>query len=331
MTPRPARRSGNSTPRRRRASPAATPGATCRSSSARPARGDCPAPTIRSARSLYWGIANPNPYTRLTRPRQRRRGPADVARRALQQLHAWRSMSRPASSSGTTRNCRATIGMPTTTTSAFSCARASIPIPSIVKWISPAIKAGEERDVMVTVAEGGGMFVVEQGTGQFLWARPFPYDDPNINMNDIDVKTGAHQRQSRQAFQEGRRHASSAAITTRAACGDRLSPRQQFALRSVPGSMPVDDGQCEDQGRLGTAQRHHPPRLRSEEIHEHRQDRCRDRRDEGDLLAAAGRPTARRWSPPATWCSGATTIAASARSMPTTARCCGKPSSAAWW
>ena len=30
-----------------------------------------------------------------------------------------------------------------------------------------------------------------------------------------------------------------------------------------------------------------------QQVHEHRQDRCRDRRDEGDLLAAAGRPTAR--------------------------------------
>lgn len=34
------------------------------------------------------------------------------------------------------------------------------------------------------------MFAVEQATGQFLWARPFPFDDPNINMNFIDVKTG---------------------------------------------------------------------------------------------------------------------------------------------
>ena len=60
-------RSGSSTPPPRRASRAATPGPTCRSSSAPPVRGACPAPTIRNARSLYWGIANPNPYTRLTR------------------------------------------------------------------------------------------------------------------------------------------------------------------------------------------------------------------------------------------------------------------------
>ena len=44
--------------------------------------------------------------------------------------------------------------------------------------------------MVVTVGEGGGMFVVDQESGKFLWANPFPYDDPNINMNDIDLKTG---------------------------------------------------------------------------------------------------------------------------------------------
>ena len=48
-----------------------------------------------------------------------------------------------------------------------------------MKWINPDIRAGQEHDIVLTVAEGGGMFAVEQATGQFLWARPFPYDDPN--------------------------------------------------------------------------------------------------------------------------------------------------------
>ena len=42
----------------------------------------------------------------------------------------------------------------------------------------------------MTVAEGGGMFAVARQTGQFLWARPFPYDDPNLNMTVVDVRTG---------------------------------------------------------------------------------------------------------------------------------------------
>jgi alcohol dehydrogenase (cytochrome c) len=64
------------------------------------------------------------------------------------------------------------------------------PDSRFVKWINPTSKAGTEQDVVVTVAEGGGMFAVARDTGQFLWARPFPFDDPNININVVDVKTG---------------------------------------------------------------------------------------------------------------------------------------------
>jgi alcohol dehydrogenase (cytochrome c) len=64
------------------------------------------------------------------------------------------------------------------------------PDPRFVKWINPTSKAGAEQDVVVTVAEGGGMFAVARDTGQFLWARPFPFDDPNVNVTVADVKTG---------------------------------------------------------------------------------------------------------------------------------------------
>ena len=105
------------------------------------------------------------------------------------------------------------------------------------------------------------MFVVDQATGQFLWARPFPYDDPNINMNDIDVKTGATQRQRRQAVQEGRRpHHRLLSQHARPVVQIAYDPRQQLALRAVPGSMPVDDGEREKPGRLGTARGRHAAR-----------------------------------------------------------------------
>jgi alcohol dehydrogenase (cytochrome c) len=62
--------------------------------------------------------------------------------------------------------------------------------PKFIKWINPAIPKGEERDVVVDVAEAGDIFVNDQKTGEFLWAAPFPYDVPNVNMTSIDVKTG---------------------------------------------------------------------------------------------------------------------------------------------
>jgi outer membrane protein assembly factor BamB len=52
------------------------------------------------------------------------------------------------------------------------------------------LTGGIEQDVVITVAEGGGMFAVAQETGRFLWGRPFPFDDPNINMSVVDVRTG---------------------------------------------------------------------------------------------------------------------------------------------
>ena len=79
------------------------------------------------------------------------------------------------------------------------------PDPKHVKWISSTIAPGEEHDIVVTVAEGGDLFAIDRDNGDFLWARPFPYDDPNMNMNDIDLKTGATHINLRQGDEEGRR------------------------------------------------------------------------------------------------------------------------------
>jgi alcohol dehydrogenase (cytochrome c) len=138
---------------------------------------------------LYWGIANPNPYTRLTR-----HGRADaVSFTAPANLYSnstvaldvetgklvWYYQELPGDDWDADHNHERIL------------VRTRLnPDPRHVKWISPAVVPGEERDVVVTVAEGGGMFVVDQANGQFLWSRPFPYDDPNLNMNAIDVKTG---------------------------------------------------------------------------------------------------------------------------------------------
>ena len=67
------------------------------------------------------------------------------------------------------------------------------PDPGHVKWINPDAITDLERDIVVTVGEGGGLFAVNRDNGSFLWARPFPYDTLDLNMNDIDVTTGATQ------------------------------------------------------------------------------------------------------------------------------------------
>jgi len=46
------------------------------------------------------------------------------------------------------------------------------------------------HDVTVNVGEGGGLFVLDRMSGQFLWAIPFPYDVENFLISDIEPKTG---------------------------------------------------------------------------------------------------------------------------------------------
>jgi alcohol dehydrogenase (cytochrome c) len=138
---------------------------------------------------LYWGIANPNPYTRLTRHGSAdavsQTAPADLYSNSTVALDVttgkliWYYQELPGDDWDADHNHeRILVHMRVN------------PDPKHVKWISSAAAPGQERDVVVTVAEGGGMFAIDQNNGDFLWARPFPYDDPNINMNDIDVKTG---------------------------------------------------------------------------------------------------------------------------------------------
>jgi len=62
-----------------------------------------------------------------------------------------------------------------------------------VKWINPDIPRGQERDVVVNVGEGGGIFALDRATGQFLWANPFPYDDPNFPISNIVRITLPHE------------------------------------------------------------------------------------------------------------------------------------------
>jgi alcohol dehydrogenase (cytochrome c) len=64
------------------------------------------------------------------------------------------------------------------------------PDPKFVKWINPDIPKGQDRDIVFNIGEGGGMWALDRMTGQFLWANPFPYAEPNFLISDIDVKTG---------------------------------------------------------------------------------------------------------------------------------------------
>ena len=138
---------------------------------------------------IYWGVANPNPYTRLTRHGRydavSLTAPANLYSNSTVALDintgklAWYYQELPGDDWDADHNQERIL------------VRARVnPDPRHVKWIASAVPRNQERDLVVTVGEGGGMFVLDQESGRFLWANPFPYDDPNINMNHIDLESG---------------------------------------------------------------------------------------------------------------------------------------------
>jgi PQQ-dependent dehydrogenase (methanol/ethanol family) len=141
-------------------------------------------------RVLYWAVSNPIPYTRL----KRHAGKADaVPFESPSELYSnstlaldidtgklvWYYQHLPGDDWDSDHIHERTL------------IRTKVsPDPRFIKWINPAIPKGEERDIVVEVAEAGDIFALDRASGEFLWAAPFPYDVPNVNMKAIDVKTG---------------------------------------------------------------------------------------------------------------------------------------------
>ncbi len=142
------------------------------------------------SKTLYWGVANPTPYTRAER-----HGSLDaVSRTAPANLYSnstvaisletgelsWYYQHLPGDDwDQDYTNERILLRTPVN------------PDPEYVKWANPDIPRGEERDVSVNVGEGGGIFVLDRHTGEFIWGDPFPYDVDNFLISNIDPKTGA--------------------------------------------------------------------------------------------------------------------------------------------
>ncbi len=187
-------------------------------------------------KTLYWSVANPNPYTRLTRQGAADAvsisAPADLFSNSTVALDvntgklAWYYQELPGDDWDADHN-HERILIHTRVT----------PDPKFVRWINPAIKPGSEHDIVLTTAEGGGMFAVEQATGQFLWSRPFPFDDPNINMNFIDVKSGITRANPDKLFRKDGDHIIGCYHNTRAIMQTAYDPQNNSLY------VPVHD-QC---------------------------------------------------------------------------------------
>jgi alcohol dehydrogenase (cytochrome c) len=61
--------------------------------------------------------------------------------------------------------------------------------------------------VVVNVGEGGGLWMLDRHSGEFLWATPFPFDVDNFFLSDIDVATGVtHLNAALLVDEPGERH-----------------------------------------------------------------------------------------------------------------------------
>ncbi len=139
---------------------------------------------------IFWGVANPRPHTRLKRHNGNvddipRVSPADLYSDSTVALNpdtgklAWYFQHLPGDDWDSDF-----------THERILLRTALNPDPAAIKWISPKIVRGEQRDIAVTVGEPGGIWVLDRSNGQFVWATPFPYDVPEFVVSKVDVETG---------------------------------------------------------------------------------------------------------------------------------------------
>ena len=139
--------------------------------------------------TLLWSVANPSPYTRLERHGGAEavplKGPVDLYSNSTLAIDPatgklkWYYQHLPGDDWDEDMNEERTI------------LRTRVnPDPKHVKWISENLKRGEERDIVVNIGEGGGIWALDKHTGEFLWGSPFPNESEHFILSDIDVKTG---------------------------------------------------------------------------------------------------------------------------------------------
>ncbi|MGY8814830.1 MAG: outer membrane protein assembly factor BamB family protein [Gammaproteobacteria bacterium] len=139
---------------------------------------------------IYWGTANPSPHTRIKRHNGK---PFDVSLSTPSELYSnstlalnpdtgelvWYYQHLPGDDWDSDHTHERILF-----SSTFN------PDPNQVKWINPSIARGQTRDMVVSVGEPGGLWVLDRNDGTFLWTIPFPYDTPDFHIADIDAETG---------------------------------------------------------------------------------------------------------------------------------------------
>ena len=131
---------------------------------------------------VYWGVANPNPYTRLKRHGRydavSLTSPSELYSNSTLALNVetgklvWYFQELPGDDWDADHNQERIL------------VRTRVnPDPKFVKWINPAVTRATEQDVVVTVAEGGGIILRSRRRRGSSCGAPVSFDDPNVNMS----------------------------------------------------------------------------------------------------------------------------------------------------
>jgi alcohol dehydrogenase (cytochrome c) len=140
-------------------------------------------------KQIYWGVANPAPYTRL----KRHGDPASIPQSAPADLYSNSTLALDPDTGKLVWYYQHLPGDDWDSDFAHEriLFRTAInPDPASLKWINPKIPRGQQRDVLVTMGEPGGIWALDRDKGEFLWATPFPFDSPDYILSKIDVETG---------------------------------------------------------------------------------------------------------------------------------------------
>ena len=281
----------------------------------------------RDRKVLYWAISNPKPWTRW-----KRHGNIDaVPREAPSELYSNSTVALDLETGKLKWYYQHLPGDDWDLDHVHErmLVRTKVsPDPAAVKWINPNVKPGEEHDVVLDVAEAGGIWMLDRGTGQFLWATPFPYDTPDFHISNIDVDTG----RTHINWDKVKKHDGDRVLVcfhnTRSFWSTAYDPRKNAIYIPYTNS-------CNDMTENYKSPSGFGPRRQVMAPAPIRKNTLRSRRWTSPPARSTTstrsryRATAQRLSPPAMCCSGVTSIAASAHSTSTAERFPGKASLAA--
>ena len=235
-------------------------------------------------RLVYWGVANPTPNTRANRHGGKSNAiptesPADLYSNSTIALDPdtgklrWYYQHLPGDDWDEDYANERTLLRTT-----FN------PDPKLVKWFNPDVKRGEQRDVAVMVGEGGGIFVIDRGNGQFLWANPFPFDTPDFLIANVDGKTGRVSLNKNKLFTGPSDRRVICYWNTRSYWPTAYHPGVNSLVRPLRRELPRHDiGGTEQESRASVARGIPRPGSDSQLVGWPHEDRHGDGRDETDL------------------------------------------------